>query len=129
MNFASLICLLPDSHQDRKRYLALFKEKCHNVKDITSMIDKLDKQLSKVQERVEKFGVEKFDSDKKFVSYVEKMNDFKKRLHDGDSAVSCQALVMLLSNPKLREPCGSKLRALLDQVIPNLNAAASAADP
>ena len=60
--------LLPDPHQDRKRYLALFKEKLHNVKDSTSMIEKLDKQFSrssvcfqptKVQERVEKFGVEK----------------------------------------------------------------------
>ena len=111
--------LLPDPHQDRKRYLAFFKEKCHNVKDITSMIDKLDKQLSKVPERIEKFGVEKFDGDNKFVGYAEKMNDFKKRLHDGDSAVSCQALVMLLSNPKLREPGGSQLRVLLDQVMPN----------
>ena len=72
-----------------------------------------------MQERVEKFGVEKCDGDNKFVGYAEKMNDFKKRLHDGDSAVSCQALVMLLSNPKLREPGGSQLRVLLDQVMPN----------
>ena len=83
------------------------------------MIDKLDKQLSEVQERVDKFGVDKFDGDNQFVGCAEKMNDFKKRLHDGDSAVSCQALVMLLSNPKLREPGRSQLRVLLDQVMPN----------
>ena len=41
------------------------------------MIDKLDKQFSKVQERVEKFGVEKCDGDNKFVGYAEKMNDFR----------------------------------------------------
>ena len=35
------------------------------------------------------------------------------------SAISCQALAMLLLNPKLREPGGSQLRALLDQVLPN----------
>ena len=98
VNFARLMSLLPDPHIDRKRYLAFFKEKSHGVKEITSIIDKLDKQFSKVQERVEKFSIDKEAGN--FVGYADKMNDFKKRLHDGDSAVSCQALVMLLSNPK-----------------------------
>ena len=70
VDFASLMSLVPDPHQDRKRYLAFFEEKLHNVKDITSMIDKLDKQFSKVQERVEKFGVETCDGDNQFVGYA-----------------------------------------------------------
>ena len=47
------------------------------------------------------------------------MDEFKSRLHDGDSAVSCQALVMLLGNQKTREPGGTHLRSLLDQVLVN----------
>ena len=116
VNFARLMSLLP-SPQDKKKYLAFFKQKDQNIKDITAMIDKLEKQLSSLKERVEKFGVVTGSDD--FKDYDAKMDEFKNRLHDGDSAVSCQALVMLLANPKTREPGGSSLRALLDQVLVN----------
>ena len=112
INFARLMSLLP-SPEERKKYLLFFKQKDQSVKDITSMIDRLDKERSVLHERVTKFNI-------KIAGYGEKMEDMKSRLHDGDSAVSCQALVMLLSNQKLREPgSGKQLRNLLDQVLPN----------
>ena len=116
LNFARMMSLLP-SPEDKKRYLGFFKQKDQSVKDVTSLIDKLEKQWASLKERVEKFGV--VTGSDEFEGYDGKMEEFHKRLHDGDSAVSCQALVMLLSNPKVREPGGTHLRALLDQVLLN----------
>ena len=80
-------------------------------------IDKLDKAIRRFRDNCDKPGVvssPEFD-------WETGISEFEDRALEADSAISIQGLCLALGNSKVREPAGTKIRELLQQIMENFS--------